>query len=64
MNTLRWDLFRLPELMPKVIPAINISKRSTLAAVASRNLEKAVQVPSEWSIPLAFDSHGRHACFR
>jgi predicted dehydrogenase len=56
-TTVRWGLLSTANINRALIPAIRQSKRGKLAAVASRNLEKAQTYAQEWEIPLAFGSY-------
>jgi D-xylose 1-dehydrogenase (NADP+, D-xylono-1,5-lactone-forming) len=57
MNTIRWGLMSTARINRRLIPAIRESKRGKLAAVASRDLEKARGYAREQNIPLAFGSY-------
>lgn len=57
MDSLRWGLLSTARINRRVIPAIRISKRSSLVAVASRDLEKAKAYAAEWKIPTVFGSY-------
>jgi predicted dehydrogenase len=58
MSTIvRWGLLSTANINRALIPAIHQSKRGKLAAVASRNLEKAQTYAQEWEIPRAFGSY-------
>ena len=57
MSKIRWGLLSTAKINQKVIPAIQQSKRGELAAVASRDKEKAEAYARKWNIPLAFGSY-------
>jgi D-xylose 1-dehydrogenase (NADP+, D-xylono-1,5-lactone-forming) len=54
---LRWGLLSTARINTKVIPAIRLSERSRLTAVASRSLDRARQYAAEQDIPQAFGSY-------
>jgi D-xylose 1-dehydrogenase (NADP+, D-xylono-1,5-lactone-forming) len=54
---LRWGLLSTARINTKLIPAIQLSDRSQLAAVASRDLERARRYAAERDIPHAFGSY-------
>jgi predicted dehydrogenase len=56
-QTLRWGLLSTARINNALIPAIRLSQRSTLAAVASRSIDKARQYAAEHSISHAFGSY-------
>ncbi len=57
MDTLRWGLLSTAHINRRLIPSIHLSKRSHLAAVASRSLSTAQAYAQEWQIPLAFGTY-------
>jgi predicted dehydrogenase len=56
-QNVRWGLLSTAHINRRLIPAIRASKRGTLAAVASRESEKAGAYAAEWGIPYAFGSY-------
>jgi D-xylose 1-dehydrogenase (NADP+, D-xylono-1,5-lactone-forming) len=54
---LRWGLLSTAHINRSFIPSLRLSKRSKLAAVASRTLDKAQKFASEWQIPKALGSY-------
>jgi predicted dehydrogenase len=57
MDTVRWGLLSTARINRRVIPGMHATQRGTLAAVASRNLEKAQAYAAEWEIPRVFGSY-------
>ena len=57
MEKVRWGLLSTARINRRLIPPIRASKRSTLAAVASRELAKAQAYAAEWEIPRVFGSY-------
>lgn len=57
MNKVRWGLLSTANINRKVIPAMRVSPRGELAAVASRDLQSARTYADRWQIPLAFGSY-------
>ncbi len=57
MDKVRWGLLSTARINRRLIPAIRESKRGSLAAVASRDLNKAQDYAQEWDIPRAFGSY-------
>ena len=57
MKKVRWGLVSTARINRRVIPAIRMSERGDLVAVASRSLEKAEKYAAEWEIPQAFGSY-------
>lgn len=57
MNTVRWGLLSTANINRRLIPAIRASERGTLAAVASRDGDKAAAYAETWGIPHAFGSY-------
>lgn len=57
MRKIRWGLLSTANINRRVIPAIQESKRGELAAVASRDLDKAHKYAKKWGIPMAFGSY-------
>ncbi|MEM8862732.1 MAG: Gfo/Idh/MocA family oxidoreductase, partial [Chloroflexota bacterium] len=57
MNKVRWGLVSTARINRRVIPAIQVSERGDLVAVASRSLDKAQKYAAEWEIPQAFGSY-------
>jgi predicted dehydrogenase len=54
---MRWGLVSTARINERLIPCIRNSKRSELAAVASRSEERARQYAQEWGIPKAYGSY-------
>jgi predicted dehydrogenase len=57
MNTVRWGILSTAHINRRVIPVIKETRRGKLAAVASRDGEKANEYAAEWQIPRAFGSY-------
>lgn len=57
MNDLRWGLLGTAHINRRLIPAMRAARRSTVAAVASRDPERAAAYAREWQIP---DIHGSY----
>ena len=57
MNKIRWGILSTAHINRKVIPAMRMSARGELVAVASRDLDKARRYAQEWEIPQAFGSY-------
>lgn len=57
MKKVRWGLVSTAAINSKVIPAIRLSKRSVLNAVASRDQNTAIGYAQNWDIPFAFSSY-------
>jgi xylose dehydrogenase (NAD/NADP) len=57
MNKVRWGLLSTANINRRVIPAMRMSPRGELVAVASRDLDKARQYAKVWEIPQAFGSY-------
>ena len=57
MTTVRWGLLSTANINRRVIPAIQESDRGILAAVSSRDMNKAAAYAAEWEIPSAFGSY-------
>ena len=57
MKTVRWGLLSTAKINRRLIAPIRASKRGTLAAVASRDLDKAKAYAKEWGIKQAFGSY-------
>lgn len=57
MDRVRWGLLSTANINRRVIPAIRLSPRGTLMAVASRRQETADAYAAEWEIPRAFGSY-------
>jgi len=57
MSLLRWGLLSTARINRLLIPAIRAGRRSELAAVASRTLERATAYAAEWKIPRALGSY-------
>jgi len=56
-EVLRWGLLSTARINSALIPVLKSSKRSQLAAVASRSLEAAQEYAVTWGIPRAFGSY-------
>lgn len=57
MPKLRWGLLSTARINRHLIPAIRVSKRGELVAVASRNHTRAKEYAKEWNIPHAYQSY-------
>ncbi len=57
MNKIRWGLLSTANINRKLIPAIRMSARGALTAVASRNQQSADAYAAKWEIPQAFGSY-------
>ncbi len=57
MQKLRWGLLSTARINRAVIPPIQLSKRSELLGVASRDPAKADAYAREWNIPRAYGSY-------
>lgn len=57
MDRVRWGLLSTANINRRVIPAIRMSARGELVAVASRSQEAADAYAAEWEIPCAFGSY-------
>jgi predicted dehydrogenase len=57
MNMVRWGLLSTANINRRVIPAIHLSARGDLVAVASRDIARARSYASQWEIPKAFGSY-------
>lgn len=57
MPKIRWGLLSTAHINRRVIPAIRASRRGELAAVASRDGDKALAYAAQWDIPRAFASY-------
>jgi D-xylose 1-dehydrogenase (NADP+, D-xylono-1,5-lactone-forming) len=57
MKKIRWGLLCTANINRRVIPAIHLSERGELAAVASRSLDRAQDYARRWEIPQAFGSY-------
>ena len=51
--TLRWGLLGTARINRRLIPAMRATRRSVVAAVASRTAARAAAYAAEWSIPVA-----------
>ncbi len=56
-RALRWGLLGTAHINRRLIPALRVARRSTLAAVASRDASRANQYAREWNIPVAHGSY-------
>jgi predicted dehydrogenase len=56
-GTLRWGLLGTARINRRLIPAIRATRRSTVAAVASRTAAHAESYAAEWAIPVAHASY-------
>jgi D-xylose 1-dehydrogenase (NADP+, D-xylono-1,5-lactone-forming) len=54
---IRWGLLGTAQVNRRLIPAMRSARRSTVAAVASRDSERARAYAAEWQIPSAHDSY-------
>lgn len=57
MGKIRWGLLSTANINRQLIPAIRMSERGELTAVASRSQEAADAYAAEWGIPQAFGSY-------
>ncbi len=57
MKKVRWGLLSTANINRRLIPAIRMSARGELAAVASRSQASAEAYAAEWEIPQAFGSY-------
>lgn len=57
MGIIRWGLLSTANINKRLIPAIRMSKRGELVAVASRDEQNAKAYAREWKIPTAFGSY-------
>jgi len=57
MNKIRWGLLSTANINRRLIPAIRVSQRGELVAIASRSSGKAQAYAMEWGIPKAFGSY-------
>ena len=55
--TLRWGLLGTARINRRLIPAMRATRRSVVAAVASRTEARAAAYAAEWSIPVAHASY-------
>ena len=53
----RWGLVSTANINRRLIPALRLSDRAELVAVASRNKAKATAYAAEWNIPQVFSSY-------
>jgi predicted dehydrogenase len=56
-GTLRWGLLGTARINRRLIPAMRATRRSVVAAVASRAEGRAAAYAAEWSIPVAHGSY-------
>lgn len=54
---LRWGILSTANINRALIPQMQLSPRSQLVAVASRDLEKATSYAAKWDIPKAYGSY-------
>ncbi len=59
MANLRWGILGTARINRRLIPAIRAARRSTLAAVASRDRERAAAFARAWEIPQAVEGYQR-----
>ncbi len=59
MANLRWGILGTARINRRLIPAIRAARRSTLAAVASRDRERAEAFARAWEIPQAVEGYQR-----
>jgi len=57
MSIIRWGLLSTANINKRLIPAIRMSQRGELVAVASRDEKKAKAYARDWEIPTAFGSY-------
>ncbi len=54
---IRWGLLGTAQVNRRLIPAMRSARRSTVAAVASRDTDRVRAYAAEWQIPIAHDSY-------
>ena len=54
---IRWGVLGTAQVNRRLIPAMRSARRSTLAAVASRDGARARAYAADWQIPVAHDSY-------
>jgi predicted dehydrogenase len=54
---LRWGILGTARINRSLVPPLRASKRSTLAAIASRDLARAREWAEEWDVPQAYGSY-------
>ncbi|HZY41661.1 MAG TPA: Gfo/Idh/MocA family oxidoreductase [Anaerolineae bacterium] len=57
MNKLKWGLLSTARINRAVMPPIQLSKRSELSGVASRDVVKAQAYANDWGLPRAYGSY-------
>jgi len=57
LTQLRWGLLGTARIHERLIPAIRATPRGTIAAVASRDGERAGRFARQWSIPRSYGSY-------
>lgn len=57
MGKIRWGLLSTANINRRLIPAIRMSERGVLTAVASRSQDSADAYAAQWEIPQAFGSY-------
>ena len=57
MRSLHWGVLGTARINRSVIPAIQAGRRSTLTAIASRELSRAETFARDWKIPQAYGSY-------
>jgi xylose dehydrogenase (NAD/NADP) len=57
MRSLNWGVLGTARINRSVIPAIQAGRRSTLTAIASRELSRAETFARDWKIPQAYGSY-------
>ncbi len=55
--SVRWGLLGTAHINRRLIPAMRTARRSVIAAVASRDVERARRYAEEWQIPTAHDRY-------
>ena len=56
-GTLRWGLLGTAHINRRLIPAMRATRRSIVAAVASRTADRAQSYAAEWQIPTAYGGY-------
>jgi D-xylose 1-dehydrogenase (NADP+, D-xylono-1,5-lactone-forming) len=56
-GAVRWGLVGTAHINRRLIPAMRATRRSIVAAVASRTLERAQSYAAEWQIPVTYGSY-------
>ncbi len=56
-TTLNWGILSTARINRRLIPAVKVATRSTMLAVASRNLKTAQEFAAQWDIPRTYGSY-------